>query len=442
MGRRPADMDKIVMDLVMNDDLSSKQKTAKKIFNLAYKKGIYPSSINGLYQARGKGEFSGFTVPAINLRSLTYDLAKAIFRTAKRNNTTTFIFEIAKSEIGYTNQPPIEYCGVVLAAAIKENYRGPVFIQGDHFQLNAKKFKENPDKEIEGLKDLIRMAIEAGFYNIDIDSSTLVDLSKPSVKKQQYDNYDVCAKLTQFIRQIQPRGVEVSVGGEIGEVGGKNSTPEELRAFMQGYQERLRKGRTGISKISVQTGTSHGGVVLPDGSVAEVKLDFETLRTLSKVSREEFGLSGAVQHGASTLPAEAFHHFPDTETAEVHLATEFQNMIYESKNFPQELKAKMYDWIKTNLAAEKKEGQTEEQFIYKTRKKALGPFKKDIMGLKQELREAIAQEIENKFDFLFKQLKAVNNRELTDKYITLKRVITRKHKESIKKIEHDPEAAD
>jgi fructose/tagatose bisphosphate aldolase len=442
MGRRPGDMDKIVMDLVMNDDLLSKQKTAKKIFNLAYKKGIYPSSINGLYQARGKGEFSGFTVPAINLRSLTYDLARAIFRTANRNNTTTFIFEIAKSEIGYTNQPPVEYCGVVLAAAIKENYRGPVFIQGDHFQLNVKKFKENPDKEIKGLKDLIRMAIEAGFYNIDIDSSTLVDLSKSSVKKQQYDNYDVCAKLTQFIRQIQPRGVEVSVGGEIGEVGGKNSTPEELRAFMQGYRERLRKGRAGISKISVQTGTSHGGVVLPDGSVAEVKLDFETLKALSKISREEFGLGGAVQHGASTLPAEAFHHFPDTETAEVHLATEFQNMIYENKNFPQELKAKMYDWIKANLASEKKEGQTEEQFIYKTRKKALGPFKKDIMGLKQELREAIAQEIENKFDFLFKQLKVVNNRELTDKYITLKRVITRKHKEVIKEIEHDPEAAD
>lgn len=435
-------MDKIVMDLVMNDDLLSKQKTAKKIFNLAYKKGIYPSSINGLYQARGKGEFSGFTVPAINLRSLTYDLARAIFRTAKRNDTATFIFEIAKSEIGYTNQPPVEYCGVVLAAAIKENYRGPVFIQGDHFQLNVKKFKENPDKEIKGLKDLIRMAIEAGFYNIDIDSSTLVDLSKSSVKKQQYDNYDVCAKLTQFIRQIQPRGVEVSVGGEIGEVGGKNSTPEELRAFMQGYRERLRKGRAGISKISVQTGTSHGGVVLPDGSVAEVKLDFETLKALSKISREEFGLGGAVQHGASTLPAEAFHHFPDTETAEVHLATEFQNMIYENKNFPQELKAKMYDWIKANLVSEKKEGQTEEQFIYKTRKKALGPFKKDIMGLKQELREAIAQEIENKFDFLFKQLKVVNNRELADKYITLKRVITRKHKEVIKEIEHDSEAAD
>ena len=442
MGRRPQDMDKLVADLVMSDDLLAKQKIAKKIFNLAYKKGIYPSSINELYQARGRGEFSGFTVPAINLRSMTYDLAKAIFRTAKRHGTSTFIFEIAKSEIGYTNQAPIEYSSVILAAALKEDYRGPVFIQGDHFQANAKKFKENPEKEIEGLKDLIRMAIEAGFYNIDIDSSTLVDLSKPNVKKQQYHNYDVCAKLTQFIRQIQPRGIEVSVGGEIGEVGGKNSTPEELRAFMEGFKDRLRKGRAGISKISVQTGTSHGGVVLPDGSVAEVKLDFETLKTLSRVAREEFALSGAVQHGASTLPAEAFHHFPDTETAEVHLATQFQNMIYESKNFPQELQAKMYDWIKANLASEQKEGQTEEQFIYKTRKKALGPFKKEIMGLKQETRDSIAREIEEKFDFLFKQLKVINNRELTDKYITLKRVITRKHRESTKEIEHDPEAAD
>jgi fructose/tagatose bisphosphate aldolase len=216
---------------------------------------------------------------------------------------------------------------VVLAAAIKEGFSGPVFIQGDHFQVNAAKFKENPDKEIEGLKALIADAIESGFYNIDIDSSTLVDLSKPEVKKQQYNNYEVCARITQFIRQVQPRGVEVSVGGEIGEVGSKNSTPEELHAFMQGYKERLRKGRSGISKISVQTGTSHGGVVLPDGTVAQVKLDFNTLKTLSEIAKKEYGLAGAVQHGASTLPAEAFHKFAETETAEVHLATEFQNNL-------------------------------------------------------------------------------------------------------------------
>jgi fructose/tagatose bisphosphate aldolase len=441
MGRRPLDIEKFALELIMNDDLTTKKKLAKKILDLAYKKGIYLSSIHQFYLARGRGEFSGFTVPAINLRSMTYDLAKVVFRVAKKNNCAAFIFEIAKSEMGYTNQPPLEYASAVLAAAIKEGFSGPVFIQGDHFQLNAKKFQESPDKEIEGLKSLISESIEAGFYNIDIDSSTLVDLSKPDVKKQQYWNYEVCAKLTQFIRQIQPRGVEVSVGGEIGEVGSKNSTPEDLRVFMEGYKERLRKGRAGISKISVQTGTSHGGVVLPDGTIAQVKLDFDTLKTLSEIARKEYGLAGAVQHGASTLPAEAFHKFAETETAEVHLATEFQNMIYESRHFPQELKDRIYEWLKVNAASEKKEGQTDEQFFYTTRKKALGPHKLEIMGLSQEVRDAIAREIEEKFDFLFKQLNAVNNKELVDKYITLKRVIWRKREEK-EQVVHDTEGAD
>jgi fructose/tagatose bisphosphate aldolase len=434
-------MDIMAMDLVISEDVARKKVLAKKILTLAYKNGIYLSSIHEFYMSRGRGEFSGFTVPAINLRSLTYDLAKAIFRVAKRNNAGGFIFEIAKSEMGYTAQPPVEYTSAVLAAALKEGYSGPVFIQGDHFQANAAKFKDNPEKELDALKALINDAIEGGFYNIDIDSSTLVDLSKPTIKKQQEANYEVCAKLTQFIRQIQPRGIEVSVGGEIGEVGHQNSTPEDLRAFMSGFKERLRKGRAGISKISVQTGTSHGGVVLPDGTIAQVKLDFETLKTLSEIARKEYGLAGAVQHGASTLPAEAFHKFPEVETAEVHLATEFQNMIYESSHFPAGLKAKIYEWLKTGAANEAKQGETEEQFFYKTRKKALGPFKKEIMGLPREARDAIAAEVEAKFEFLFKQLNAVNNKPLVDKFVTLKRVISRKREET-PQVVHDGEGAD
>ncbi len=120
------------------------------------------------------------------------------------------------------------------------------------------------------------------------------------------------------------------MGGEIGEIGHQNSTPEDLRAFMVGLKDKLGKGLAGISKISVQTGTTHGGIVLPDGSIAQIKLDFNTLKTLSEIARREYGLAGAVQHGASTLPPEAFHKFVECETAEVHLATDFQNMIYES----------------------------------------------------------------------------------------------------------------
>jgi fructose/tagatose bisphosphate aldolase len=268
-----------------------------------------------------------------------------------------------------------------------------------------------------------------------------VDLSKTDIKKQQKDNYEVCAKLTQFIRRIEPKGITVSVGGEIGEVGHQNSTPEDLRAFMAGYKERLRKGLTGISKISVQTGTSHGGVVKADGSMAEVKLDFNTLKTLSGIAKKEFGLGGAVQHGASTLPEDMFHKFPENDTLEVHLATGFQNMMLDSKNFPPELKKRMYDWLTVNAASERKSEESDEQFFYKARKKALGPFKKEIMGLSQEVRDRIAAEIESKFDFLFKQLDAVNNRELVDKFVTLKRVIVRARKDA-REVVHDGEGDD
>ncbi len=362
MGRRPTDVRKWVMELVNTDDMAVKKDLAKKILDLAYKRGIYPSSIHELYIARGKGEWKGFTVPAMNLRSMTYDLARAVFRVAKRNNAGAFIFEIAKSEMGYTSQPPVEYSSVILAAAIKEEYTGPVFIQADHTQVNAKKYAADPVKEVETLQALIADAVANGFYNIDIDSSTVVDLSKTDLKKQQFNNYTVCAKLTQFIRRIQPRGIMVSVGGEIGEVGMANSNPADLKAFMDGYRQSLRKGLTGISKISVQTGTSHGGVVLPDGSIAQVKLDFETLRTLSELARTEYGMGGAVQHGASTLPADMFHKFPGTETVEVHLATEFQNMILDSKHFPADLKARMYEWLKVNAAGERKPTDTDDQW--------------------------------------------------------------------------------
>jgi fructose/tagatose bisphosphate aldolase len=434
-------MDRIALNLGLSENTDEKKAIAKKITDIAYKKGIYASSINEFYMARGRGEIAPtFTVPAINLRTLTYDLAKAIFRVAKRNNTGAFIFEIAKSEMAYTAQPSFEYTATVLAAAVKEGWTGPVFVQGDHFQVNAKNYKADPDKELDGIKALIIQAMESGFYNIDIDSSTLVDLSKPTVKKQQQLNYEVCAHLTNFIRQNQPRGIQVSVGGEIGEVGHQNSTAEDLKEFMDGYNKCLRKGRVGISKISIQTGTSHGGVVLPDGTIAKVKLDFDTLTKLSKMAREEYHMAGAVQHGASTLPAEAFGKFPEAGAAEVHLATEFQNMVYESASFPKELKSKIYEWLRATQGSEKKPDQTDEQFIYSTRKKALGQFKKDILALPAASRDAISKEVEAKFEFLFEKLKTANTRKDIDKHTVLKRIITRKPK--AKHVEIDGEGAD
>ena len=365
-----------------------------------------PSSIQSLYEAMGKEEVEGFTVPAINIRGMTYDVARAVFRAAAKGRVGPVLFEIARSEIGYTMQRPAEYTTVVLAAAVRESFTGPIFLQGDHYQVNLKKYQADADKEVGAVKEIIRESIDAGFYNIDIDTSTLVDLDKPTIKEQQELNYSIAADLTALIRELEPEGITISVGGEIGEVGGKNSTVEELEGFMDNYVATLKEGLKGISKISVQTGTAHGGVVLPDGSIADVNIDFDTLEKLSEAARTKYGMSGAVQHGASTLPDEAFHRFPEVKTAEIHLATGFQNIIYESENFPQDLKSRIYDWLRTECAGEKKEGQTDEQFIYKTRKKGFGPFKKEVWDMPEGILASISNALEGKFDFLFTKLNA------------------------------------
>ena len=382
--------------------------------------GILSASIQAFYEAMGRKEVKGFTVPAINIRAFTYHFSQAILRATMKGKVGPVLFEIARSEIDYTQQRPAEYTAAVTAAAIKTGYRGPLFIQGDHFQVNAKKYTADPAKEVKAVKDLIWEAIDAGFYNIDVDTSTLVDLSKPTVKEQQYLNYSLAAELTTMIRDLEPAGVTVSVGGEIGEVGGKNSTVEELRAFMDGYLEDLRKSGEsvkGISKMSVQTGTTHGGVPLADGAVAKVKLDFETLEKLSEVARVDYGLSGAVQHGASTLPNEAFDRFPAIGTAEIHLATGFQNIIYDSPNLPEVLRKQIYDYLKINMATERKETDTDEQFLYKTRKKGFGPFKKELWHLPVETLTAIGQELENQFSFLFTKLNVNNTADIVRKYV-------------------------
>jgi fructose-bisphosphate aldolase class II len=242
-----------------------------------------------------------------------------------------------------------------------------------------------------------------------------VDLDQPTLALQQKANYDRAAEITAFIRSIEPAEITVSVGAEIGEVGMKNSTVEELHAFMEGYIRSLAdKGKdlAGISKISVQTGTSHGGVVLPDGSIAEVKLDIQALEALSKVARETYGLGGAVQHGASTLPPNAFGNFPRVETVEIHLATNFQNIVFDHPKLPADLRARMKDWLDRNAASERKPNDTDEQFYYRARKKAIGPFKRECWSLPADVRGAIAADLEQTFRFLFDQLKVNGTAEL------------------------------
>ena len=154
---------------------------------------------------------------------------------------------------------------------------------------------------------------------------------------------------------------------------------------------------------------------LPGGGVAEVNLDFNVLRELGEVARS-YGLAGAVQHGASTLPDRGSLHSPAVETAEIHLATGFQNAPYDHPAFPAALKDEIPGGGATpNAADERKDGQTEEQFLYTTRKKAIGPFKRQLWEL--PTKDEILASQAAKLSFLFTELRVNGTLELVQRYI-------------------------
>ncbi len=421
-------IDNLVFTTVFTDSQELKNYGGTLVRNIAAQVGIYPASIQALYMAFSRGEVSGFTVPAINLRTMTYDMARAAIRTKKSMNAGPILFESARSEMGYTQQTPLEYATSVIGAAIKEHAAegdfGPLLLQGDHFKVLPKKFREDRTSELSTLKKLINDAIAARFLNIDIDTSTLVDLSKDSVSDQQSLNYTISAELIEHLRLQSPEGIVISVGGEIGEVGEQESTPEELRAYMDGLNAELDKrseeaGRDliGPSKISVNSGTVHGGIVREDGTLAEMHPDFDLLKEMSRISREEYHMAGVVQHGVSTLSEDLYYNFLESNTVEVHLAAAFQNTIYDHEAFPDELRQQMYQYVRQNHSDERKEEWSDEQFIYKLRKKGFGPYKKQLWEVEPARKTEIMESLEQTFRSTFTELGMENTDQDTRKYL-------------------------
>lgn len=380
--------------------------------------------------ALARTEISGFTTPAFNLRAMTAELAQGIFEAAKECQAGAFILEIARSEMGYTAQSTGTFAEAVLLGANRARWDGPIFLQGDHSQAKAVAPGIIAKGEVEQIKKLIDAEIASGFYNIDIDASTLVDTSLSSVVAQQRENARITSELAHYIRSRQPKDVEISIGGEIGHIGDKNSTEEDLARFIQLFRSTYPKELSGLSKISVQTGTSHGGVMQSDNTLAEAKVDFELIKRLSRQARE-LGMAGVVQHGASTLPESQFAQFPKYGAIEIHLSTGWQNMILDHPNFPPDLLASMYQWVSREKGAARKAGETDGQFYYRMRKYALGQYKSEIDQLSPDFKLKIKNEMKVRCIKLFDELKVSRTKILVDKYVARKVITTEKRVRSV-----------
>lgn len=415
-------IDHLVREAIFGIDEQTRNECRWLIRKLARARGVLPSSIHELYTLVGKEGHKGFTVPAINIRGMTYDFARMIFRTAMKHAVGAMIIEIARSEMGYTDQSPSVFTPSVLAAAVKEGFTGRVFLQEDHVQVKAEKYfagGEDKEKELQKMRDLMVEGMENDFYNIDIDASTLEQMNAPTLDEQQKHNYETTYEYLQFIREHQPGGVTISVGGEIGEVGKELTNVDQFTAFMDGLTRLMKKDGApmlGISKAAINTGSSHGGIPLPDGSIKKVDINFDMLKAISETARANYGVGGTVQHGASTLPEEYFDHFTKNEAVEIHLATGFQNIMFD--HAPKSFLKEMYEYLDKNEVDERKADQTDEQFHYKTRKKAFGPFKKQWWDLPADVNAAMMNALAANLEFYFQKLNVVNTKRLVDATIT------------------------
>ncbi|MEX2540845.1 MAG: class II fructose-bisphosphate aldolase [Trueperaceae bacterium] len=384
--------------------------------------GVHAGSIGAVYRAFAEGKLAPMTVPAMNLRGLTYLLARAVFRAVDRLDAGPVMFELAPSESDVSDQSFAEYGAQVLAAAAREGHRGPVYLQGDHFEVAY-----DSDGGHSALMERSRAAVAAGVRQIDLDAAGLADGSAPSANERQRPNALATAHMLAFLRRLDG-GDELVVGGEVGEIGGANTTPEELRTFLTAVSDALPAGMRGLDKVSVQTGTRHGGVVRKDGSVGEMSVDLELTAILSDVARSEFGLPGVVQHGASTLSTAQLAQLPDAGVIEVHLATGIQNLVFEHGALPREFTDRINRELDSTAEIRPDDGGesashaesghydapgelSERQRFVMNRWKAWGRYKRELWTLESGVQASLGEAMEAWATELLTALQVAGKRE-------------------------------
>ncbi|HWF84149.1 MAG TPA: hypothetical protein VG222_04865, partial [Vicinamibacterales bacterium] len=73
----------------------------------------------------------------------------------------------------------------------------------------------------------------------------------------------------------------------------------------------------------------------------------------------------------------------------------------------------------------------EEQFIYKSRKKAIGPFKERMWSIGAEGRAAIGQTLEERFTFLMQQLKIAGTADVVARLVRVPPLLLERDREIV-----------
>lgn len=410
------DISTLAFDASVSDNPEVKEAAIRAINEIADRLKITCGSNVAFYDAKAAGMHQFFTVPAVNSRMVTFHTIRAAVKAADALKLPHIVFELALSEVGYTAQQKDEYAALVKAAYISLGITNrEIYLQADHYQLDPKRYAEDPAKEVQRIKDAVVKALENGVYNIDIDASKFetADPAK-SDRENQAENARLTAEIFHFIRQYEKEhslSTIVSIGGEVGEVGGENTKYPQVNAFLDMVKEYAEKlgsdNEKGLSKISINVGSSHGGLRGSDGKPLDtVPLDFTAHHDLYMLGKGPMNPGKhvlSVQHGASTLPKDYFPLFPAMHVAEIHLATGFQDMVWDTiEKEDAALFQKMKNLVLEKLGDKVAKHETEAIGLVKERKNITQYVKRDL--LLSPAIPAIEQALEKEFTTIFHSL--------------------------------------
>ena len=201
------------------------------------------------------------------------------------------------------------------------------------------------------MKQLALEAVTAGFYNIDVDTSTLVDLSKPDLASQQRLNYETCVDIAQVQfasssrRASRSRSAARSARSALRTARSK-SCARSWTASTARSPNGARRAPTGSRRSACSPGRRTAASYFPMARSRTSQLDLNTLARLSKDARERVRAGGSRAARSVDAPGLRVPQLPHTETAEIHLATNFQNMLFD--HLPGALRQEIYEWLREN----------------------------------------------------------------------------------------------
>lgn len=376
-------IDALLENALFNPELAVRSLAHQLIKAIANDLGIFPTSLQALYEARRRTEYLGKTVPRLAAHGLTYDMARAAFRTMKRSSTAICLFELPVETLPIAESHLQDFCSSVLAAAIKEGFYGPLFLQLGDIRYQADAFINNPQQYHQQLHQLLQLGMANGFLNFAVDTTAL-----------PHEGFAEMASFSNTLNEWQQGDRLLAHGAALGDLPSGEAALNSLCANLDTYFEHLKKeGNKAhpLCKLGVKI----------KGDLANSRVAVEKLRDLI-VSKYAF--AGLTIDHLLHLSERNLRDLATWQALEVNVSELLYDRLFDSHHFPKEIIVEMRHFLTDACRHEWHVSESEEEFVHRLRHRTFAPFKKMFWEIPAATREKIGLELERTFASLFQWL--------------------------------------